>query len=180
MEQVRLTSKGIGISTDGWQSIRAAITARGVVAEQVIGQLGNFVSMLIGNGEDIVQINDKGIAAGASSFNTAPLRVNMKGDVIANSLTANYANIQYSNFKDGAIVGSSINVGNGMFTVTSGGIMSAVGANSQGRLLLPQLPVQILQEGRSQERYFGQQRQVDVWSKMQADSERMTLIIETG
>ncbi|WP_340017455.1 hypothetical protein [Paenibacillus sp. FSL K6-1318] len=80
LEQVRLTSKGIGISTDGWKSIRAVITARGVVAEQVIGQLGNFVSMLIGNGEDIVQINTKGIAAGASSFNNAPFRLNMKGD----------------------------------------------------------------------------------------------------
>jgi len=134
LEQVRFTSKGVGISTDGWKSIRAAITARGVVAEQVIGQLGNFVSMLIGNGEDIVQINTNGISAGASSFNMAPLRVNMKGDVIANSLTANYANIEYSNFKNGAIVGSSINVGNGMFTVTSGGIMSAVGANFSGSI----------------------------------------------
>lgn len=134
LEQVRLTSKGIGISTDGWKSIRAAITARGVVAEQVIGQLGNFVSMLIGNGEDIVQINTNGIAAGASSFNSAPFRLNMKGDLIANSLTANYANIEYSNFKNGAIVGSSINVGNGMFTVTSGGIMSAVGANFSGSI----------------------------------------------
>lgn len=135
LEQVRLTSKGIGISTDGWNTIRAAITARGVLAEQVIGQLGNFVSMLIGNGEDLVQINTNGISAGASSFNMAPLRVNMKGDVIANSLTANYANILYSNFKDGAIVGSSINVGNGMFTVTSGGIMSAVGANFSGSIV---------------------------------------------
>lgn len=90
--------------------------------------------MLIGNGEDIVQINTNGIAAGASSFNSAPFRLNMKGDLIANSLTANYANIEYSNFKNGAIVGSSINVGNGMFTVTSGGIMSAVGANFSGSI----------------------------------------------
>nr|WP_315793179.1 phage tail spike protein [Paenibacillus sp. BIC5C1] len=134
LEQVRFTSKGLGISTDGWKTIRAAITAGGVVAEQVIGQLGNFVSMLIGNREDIVQINTNGIAAGASAFNSAPFRLNMKGDLIANSLTANYANIEYSNFKNGAIVGSSINVGNGMFTVTSGGIMSAVGANFSGSI----------------------------------------------
>nr|WP_154957423.1 phage tail spike protein [Paenibacillus xylanexedens] len=134
LEQVRFTSKGLGISTDGWKTIRAAITAGGIVAEQVIGQLGNFVSMLIGNREDIVQINTNGIAAGASSFNSAPFRLNMKGDLIANSLTANYANIEYSNFKNGAIVGSSINVGNGMFTVTSGGIMSAVGANFSGSI----------------------------------------------
>ncbi|MNC19106.1 hypothetical protein D3C75_670320 [compost metagenome] len=134
LNQVRLTAAGIGISTDGWNSIRSAITARGVVAESVIGQFGNFVSMLIGYGEDVVQINQNGISAGASSFSNAPFRLDMKGNLIANSLTANYANIEYSSFKNGAIVGSSINVGNGMFTVTSGGIMSAVGANFSGSI----------------------------------------------
>lgn len=134
LNQVRLTAAGLGISTDGWKSIRAAVTARGVVAESVIGQFGNFVSMLIGYGEDVVQINQNGISAGASSFSNAPFRLDMKGNLIANSLTANYANIEYSSFKNGAIVGSSINVGNGMFTVTSGGIMSAVGANFSGSI----------------------------------------------
>ncbi|WP_256702534.1 hypothetical protein [Paenibacillus sp. P32E] len=37
LEQVRLTSKGLGISTDGWNTIRSAVTARGVLAETVIG-----------------------------------------------------------------------------------------------------------------------------------------------
>jgi hypothetical protein len=125
LEQVRLTSKGVGISTDGWQTIRSAITARGVVAETIIGQLGSFVSMLIGSGNNITQINTNGIAAGHANFGSAPFRVDMQGNVVANRLTANSANIYSSNFMNGAIVGSSINVGNGMFTVSSGGHMVA-------------------------------------------------------
>lgn len=125
LEQVRLTSKGVGISTDGWQTIRAAITARGVVAETIIGQLGSFVSMLIGSGNNVTQINPNGIAAGHATFSQAPFRVDMQGNLVANKLTANSANIYSSNFMNGAIVGSSINVGEGMFTVSSGGHMVA-------------------------------------------------------
>jgi len=51
----------------------------------------------------------------------------MQGNVLANSLTANYAKIKSSNFTDGAIVGSSINVGNGKFTVSSAGDLYAQG-----------------------------------------------------
>jgi len=135
LNQVRLTAGGLGISTDGWKTIRSAVTARGVVAETVVGQFGNFVSMLIGSGEDVTRINNRGISAGASNFDTAPFRLNMKGDLVANSLTANYANIAYSNFTNGAITGSSINVGNGMFTVTSGGIMSATSGRFSGDIV---------------------------------------------
>lgn len=86
LEQVRLTSRGLGISTDGWKSVRSAITARGVLAETVIGQFGNFVSMLIGSGEDVVHVNTKGIAAGRADFNSAPFRVDMKGHVVARDI----------------------------------------------------------------------------------------------
>ncbi|WP_339292741.1 prophage endopeptidase tail family protein [Paenibacillus sp. FSL W8-0187] len=132
--QVRFTAAGIGISTDGWQTIRSAITARGVVAETIIGQLGSFVSMLIGSGNNITQINTNGIAAGHANFNSAPFRVDMQGNVVANRLTANSANIYSSNFMNGAIVGSSINVGNGMFTVSSGGHMVAQSGEFRGRI----------------------------------------------
>lgn len=125
LEQVRLTSKGLGISTDGWRTVRSAITARGILAETIIGQLGSFVSMLIGSGNNVTQINPNGIAAGHANFGSAPFRVDMQGNVVANRLTANSANIYSSNFMNGAIVGSSINVGNGMFTVSSGGHMVA-------------------------------------------------------
>ncbi|WP_339271757.1 prophage endopeptidase tail family protein [Paenibacillus sp. FSL K6-1330] len=132
--QVRFTAAGIGISTDGWQTIRSAITARGVVAETIIGQLGSFVSMLIGSGNNITQINTNGIAAGHANFGSAPFRVDMQGNVVANRLTANSANIYSSNFMNGAIVGSSINVGNGMFTVSSGGHMVAQSGEFRGRI----------------------------------------------
>ncbi|AHV98974.1 phage tail protein [Paenibacillus sabinae] len=131
---VLLTSNGIVISTDGGATARTAITANGVAAEQVIGQLGNFVSMVIGADNNVVKINTNGISAGHADFNSAPFRLDMAGNLTANSLTANYAHINSSNFTDGAIVGSSINVGSGMFTVTSGGIMSAVDGNFSGSI----------------------------------------------
>lgn len=134
LEQVRLTSKGLGISTDGWRTVRSAITARGILAETIIGQLGSFVSMLIGSGNNVTQINTNGIAAGHANFGSAPFRVDMQGNVVANRLTANSANIYSSNFMNGAIVGSSINVGNGMFTVSSGGHMVAQSGEFRGRI----------------------------------------------
>lgn len=139
LNQVRLTSGGLGISTDGWKTIRAAITARGIIAETIIGQLGSFVSMLIGSGNDVTQINTKGIAAGHADFNSAPFQVDMKGNVIANKLTANYAQIKNSSFTDGAIIGSSINVGNGVFTVSSSGHMVAQSAEIRGRIIASEI-----------------------------------------
>lgn len=134
LNQVRYTSAGLGISTDGWKTVRAAITARGVVAETIVGQLGNFVSMLIGSGNNVVQINPNGIAAGHANFNSAPFRVDMQGNVIANKLTANSANIYSSNFTNGAIVGSSINVGNGQFTVDTAGNLYAGSGTFRGSI----------------------------------------------
>ncbi|MCY9760435.1 phage tail protein [Paenibacillus alvei] len=109
--QVALTSNGIVISTDGLQSARAAITARGIVAEQIVGQLGSFVSMLIGAGNDVVQINTNGIAAGHANWSSAPFRLDMKGNLVANSLTANYAkifssNLNSSTWRDGYFSGN--------------------------------------------------------------------------
>ncbi|QOH62404.1 phage tail protein [Paenibacillus polymyxa] len=86
LEQVRLTSKGIGISTDGWKTIRAAITARGVLAEQIIGQLGSFVSLVIGSGNNVTKINTNGISAGNDDYTIAPFRVDMQGNVVARSI----------------------------------------------------------------------------------------------
>ncbi|MNC14403.1 hypothetical protein D3C75_621800 [compost metagenome] len=134
LEQVRLTSKGLGISTDGWNTIRSAVTARGVLAETVVGQFGSFVSMLIGTGNAVTQINNNGIAAGHANFNEAPFRVDMAGNLVANKLTANSASIANSNFSGGAIVGSSINVGNGRFVVNSAGSVYAADGTFQGTI----------------------------------------------
>ncbi|WP_449600291.1 phage tail protein [Paenibacillus sp. Marseille-Q9583] len=133
-DQVILTSNGLILTTDGGATARTAITATGIAAEVIAGQLGSFVSMVIGSGNNVVKINTNGISAGHDDFNSAPFRLDMAGNVVLNKLTANSANILSSNFTNGAIVGSSINVGNGMFTVTSGGIMSAVDGNFSGRI----------------------------------------------
>lgn len=127
LNQVRLTSAGLGISTDGWKSIRSAITARGVVAETIIGQLGSFVSMLIGSGNNVTQINPNGIAAGHANFNSAPFRVDMQGNLVANKLTANSAQINTSNlnsstWKDGYFSGSITALGE----ITGGTITGAL------------------------------------------------------
>lgn len=111
LRQVRLTAAGLGVSTDGWKTVRAAITADGILAERVIGQLGNFVSMLIGTGNDVVQINTNGIAAGHANWASAKFRVNMQGDVVANGLTANWARINSSDlnsstWRDGYFTGN--------------------------------------------------------------------------
>ncbi|MGG6309773.1 phage tail protein [Paenibacillus macerans] len=135
LRQVRLTAAGLGISTDGWQTIRAAVNADGILGERIIGQIGNFESLSIGSGNNIVLLNHSGLSAGNASFNSAPFRVDMQGNLIANKLTANSAQINSSNFNNGAIVGSSINVGNGKFTVSSAGDVSAQGAVlSQGTI----------------------------------------------
>lgn len=134
-DQVILTSNGLILTTDAGATARIAMTATGIAAEVIAGQLGSFVSMVIGKmGNNVVKINTNGISAGHDDFNSAPFRLDMAGNVVLNKLTANSANILSSNFTNGAIVGSSINVGNGMFTVTSGGIMSAVDGNFSGHI----------------------------------------------
>lgn len=85
--QVVMTANGIMLTTDGGNTARAAITANGIVAERIIGQLGNFVSLLIGSGNNVTQVNTNGIAAGHATFSSAPFRVYMNGDVVARSIT---------------------------------------------------------------------------------------------
>lgn len=104
LRQVRLTAAGLGVSTDGWNTVRAAITADGVIAERIIGQLGSFVSLLIGAGNNVVQINTNGIAAGHATFSSAPFQVKMNGDVIARSITLT-GKIEQSTMESSTITG---------------------------------------------------------------------------
>ncbi|MBP1905508.1 phage minor structural protein [Paenibacillus turicensis] len=136
LRQVRLTSAGLGVSTDGWKTVSAAITPDGVLGPRIIGQIGNFESLSVGSGNNIILLNRTGgLSAGHANFNSAPFRVDHQGNVVMNRLTANSAEIKSSNFTDGSIVGSSINVGNGKFTVSSSGDVSAQGAVlSQGTI----------------------------------------------
>jgi phage minor structural protein len=84
--QVIMTSNGVVLTTDGGKTARTAITARGVVAEQIIGQLGNFVSLVIGSGNNVTKINTNGISAGNDDYTIAPFRVDMQGNVVARSI----------------------------------------------------------------------------------------------
>lgn len=106
-DQVVLSSNGIYISTDGGATARAAITADRVVAETIVGQLGSFVSMAIGSGNDITKINTQGISAGHANWSDAPFRVNMAGDVVARSITLTGL-IENSDFNAGTITGAMI------------------------------------------------------------------------
>jgi hypothetical protein len=82
-DQVIMTSNGIIVTTDGGLTARSAITATGIVAEQVFGQLGSFVSLVIGSGNAITKINTSGISAGHADFASAPFSVDMAGHMRA-------------------------------------------------------------------------------------------------
>ncbi|NGM81186.1 hypothetical protein G5B47_02035 [Paenibacillus sp. 7124] len=114
---VLLTSNGIIVSTDGGATARTAITASGVAAEQVIGQLGNFVTMEIGSGNNVTKINPNGISAGHADFNSAPFRVYMNGDVVARSITLT-GTIENSEMTAGTITGTEI-IGSTIRTATA-------------------------------------------------------------
>ncbi|MCP3806403.1 phage tail protein [Paenibacillus sp. Lou8.1] len=86
LNQVIMTSNGVVLTTDGGKTARTAITARGVVAEQIVGQLGNFVSLVIGSGDNVTKINTNGISAGNDDYTIAPFRVDMQGNVVARSI----------------------------------------------------------------------------------------------
>ncbi|MCG7383410.1 phage tail protein [Paenibacillus sp. ACRRY] len=111
LRQVRLTSAGVGVSTDGWNTLRAAITADGVHGERIIGQIGNFSSLSVGSGNNIILLNQTaGMSAGHAVFSSAPFRLDFQGNVTMNRLTANSANIfesnlNASNWKDGVFSG---------------------------------------------------------------------------
>lgn len=121
-DQVILTSNGIIITTDGGATARTAITAGKIAAEVIAGELGSFVSMLIGSGNNVTQINPNGIAAGHADFSSAPFRVYMNGDVVARSITLTGAiensTMVYSDITAGTITGTEI-IGSTIRTATS-------------------------------------------------------------
>jgi phage minor structural protein len=71
LRQVRLTATGIGVSTDGWKTVDAAITADGILAPKVVGVLGQFAQLranqiILGAGGE--QISDS-LLASATNWN---------------------------------------------------------------------------------------------------------------
>jgi phosphohistidine swiveling domain-containing protein len=112
LDQVIMTSNGIIVTRDGGATAMTAITANGVSAPAVVGILGNFVEMKIGEGENVTQINFNGIAAGRSDFHSAPFRVYMNGDVVARSITLTglieASSVYETDFYAGTITGAKI------------------------------------------------------------------------
>lgn len=91
------------------------------VADEVVG---GYLTMFIIQPEGVVSsrcvIRDRKPVRWLRDL-SIPIHADMQGNAVLNKLTANSANILSSNIKDGSIVGSSINVGNGKFTVSSAG-----------------------------------------------------------
>jgi len=84
---------------------------------------GNAVfggNITIGSGNSVFKADSNGIYLGHNTFSSAPFRVDILGNLRATS--AIFTN---SSFNNGEIIGSSINIGNGAFTVNSAGAVVA-------------------------------------------------------
>ncbi|WP_342422877.1 phage tail protein [Paenibacillus sp. FSL E2-0178] len=110
--QMVLTSHGLIITEDGGATARTAITGRGIAAEVIAGVLGSFVSMEIGEGNNITKINPSGISAGHADWASAPFRVDMAGNVVARSITLTglieESTMTYSDIIAGTVTGALI------------------------------------------------------------------------
>ncbi|KUP22423.1 phage tail protein [Paenibacillus sp. DMB5] len=110
--QMIQTSRGIIITDDGGATARTAITGRGIAAEVIAGVLGSFVSMEIGEGNNVTKINTNGISSGHADFDSAPFRVDMQGDVVARSITLTglieNSIMEYSDIIAGTVTGALI------------------------------------------------------------------------
>jgi len=101
-------------------------------------QGGQFVggSITIGSGNNVFRADTQGIWAGNANFNSAPFRVDMSGQLVANNAqitgTITGSTIQGSFIFGTAITGGSISIGNGQFNVDSSGFMTATGAHLSG------------------------------------------------
>jgi hypothetical protein len=126
--------------------LSAILDKGGDISDMVAQAFGEISDIKVGGRLNAFMIDVSGVTA---SVNTIWIRdgktypawpgrrftyhADMFGNVIANRLTANSASIASSTFNNGAIIGSSINV-NDKFTVTSGGIMSAVDGHFSGSI----------------------------------------------
>ena len=104
------------------------------LADEIVGgYLHAFLVSKRGIFSSVSRINEKRTYP---KWRGRPFRfhLDMKGNLLANSLTANWAKINSSDFSGGKIVGSSINVGNGMFTVDTAGNMYAGNGRFRGEI----------------------------------------------
>ncbi|MCL6456725.1 MAG: phage tail protein [Gorillibacterium sp.] len=122
LHQVVESAEGFYISTDGGATADAAFTALGIVAEKVIGKLGNFITIEIGSGNNVFKSDSNGIYLGNALFASAPFSVNMAGHMkgagvdISGEITSsiitggqvNGTNVNGSSINGGVITGALI------------------------------------------------------------------------
>jgi len=89
------------------------ITSTGINASAINAGALNGIHLHIGSGNQSFHATNEGIWLGNQVFGNAPFRVDMNGNAVLNSLTANYATINNSGFNNGQIVGSSMTIGSG-------------------------------------------------------------------
>ncbi|PAK55419.1 hypothetical protein [Paenibacillus sp. 7541] len=104
------------------------------VADEIVG---GYLNMYVIHSEGVAHsrsiIRDRKPIKTFQNF-SLPLKATMDGSIYASKLTARTASIAESNFTNGAIVGSSINVGNGQFTVDPAGNMYAGNGRFRGNI----------------------------------------------
>ncbi|MEX2461721.1 MAG: phage tail protein, partial [Paenibacillaceae bacterium] len=142
LHQVVESAEGIYLTIDGGLTALAAITANGIIADRIIGTIGSFVqisadsivtgslngiNMQIGSGANSFHADASGISLGGTTWAGSPFRVNMLGDAWATSMTLNTPAIT-----NGSIVGTTLNIGSGQFTVDAAGHLDAQSGTFHG------------------------------------------------
>ncbi|WP_127580809.1 phage tail protein [Paenibacillus koleovorans] len=114
--QVKLTAAGLGVSTDGWETVRAAVTADGVAAEYVVGILGEFAQVYANQiviGPFGQTIGD-GLIGSAGTWNNKTTLLTSggiyTGQVTTDQLIAGVAKISTAMI-DSLIVGTNVGLG---------------------------------------------------------------------
>ncbi|KIL35179.1 hypothetical protein SD71_16280 [Cohnella kolymensis] len=150
-DQVVLSSAGLYITLDGGQTAEAALTAAGLVAEKVVGVLGNFITIEIGSGSNVFKSDQQGIYLGNQSFGSAPFRVNMAGELVATEaditgmIHATGGSFSgditaYGTITGGTLIGATIKTANGGTRVelsSSGNLVGAYLDNSNYNIIVP-------------------------------------------
>lgn len=135
-DQVIVSSKGLYVTQDGGQTAAAAITAAGIIAERVIGKLGNFIEIEIGVNNNVFKANQNGIHLGHQNFANSPFRVNMAGQLVASKATITGTIHATGGTFDGDIEASGIITGGTMIgaRIATGNTYPFAEMSSSGRM----------------------------------------------
>lgn len=142
---IRLNGGVLGFSADGGTTFTTAVSASGIYAPAIVGQLGSFVTLnaasitagtmtginlQIGTSPNLFLANTagttstSGISLGATTWAASPFRVNYLGAAWATSMTLTTP----------SITNGTIDNGSGTFHVTAAGVLSCTGAVVNGTI----------------------------------------------